>query len=394
MPNPDKYFSAIIVAGGSGSRFSSTESKTMKLLYGMPVVEYSVQAFQQSNQVSEMILVGQTGTYSKNLLTLYPKLKSIVPGGKTRTESVKNGIKVLSPNIRYVFIHDAARPLLEPAFIDQMADTMLQQSNYTGIFPVLPLYDALKSLEIEHTPKSIEVNSLIRTQTPQLFHLSRLKKAFNDNIITIPFRDEIELLEYYYKDSAFLTIPGSYQLEKITTLQEWHLIESLVQKEERIGIGVDFHYFMPGRDLILGGLHIPGHYGLEGDSDGDVYTHSILEALLGALSLGDMGTFFGLHTPSVMHKKSTSFIQVLLSHKDFKGVQIKHIDTTIIGKEPILKTWIPEMEKNICEMLSISENQINIKSTTDKGMDAAGEGKGIRCITVVLLDRIRRSYAR
>jgi len=393
MPSLENHFLALIVAGGLGTRFSSLENKTTKLLYGLPVLEYSLQAFQSCPFISEIILVGENKVTFNELSARYPKLTGISDGGKTRTESVWNGLQAINSSTRYVFIHDAARPLLEVSFINRMAEQMLSQNHLTGLFPVLPLYDALKTLDTDFFPVTYEGQPLYRTQTPQLFQWSALKSAFMENASLQPFRDEIQMIQHFRKESQFLAIPGSYHLEKITTLQEWHLIEKLVPTESCIGIGYDFHSFLTGRDLVLGGITIPDYEGLEGDSDGDVYTHSVLEALLGALSLGDMGSFFGVGTPEVMNKKSTDFLQQLYKDEHFKNVHIKHIDTTIVCKKPVLKSWIPAMKKNISQHLSISENQINIKSTTDKGMDAAGEGKGIRCITVVLLDIIRRSYA-
>ncbi|MDD4663151.1 MAG: 2-C-methyl-D-erythritol 2,4-cyclodiphosphate synthase [Caldisericia bacterium] len=393
MPSLEHHFSVVIVAGGLGTRFSSVENKTTKLLYGLPVLEYSLQAFQSCPYVTDIILVGEAKVITKELSTRYSKLTGVRAGGKTRTESVWNGLQAIDSSAQYVFIHDAARPLLEVSFINRMAEQILLQNHLTGLFPVLPLYDALKNLDRDYFPVTYEGQPLYRTQTPQLFQWSALKSAFMENVSLQPFRDEIQMIQHFRKESQFLAIPGSYHLEKITTLQEWHLIEKLVPTESCIGIGYDFHYFLTGRDLVLGGITIPGYEGLEGDSDGDVYIHSVLEALLGALTLGDMGSFFGVGTPEVMNKKSTTFLQQLCENEHFKNVHIKHIDTTIVCKKPVLKSWIPAMKKNISQHLSISENQINIKSTTDKGMDAAGEGKGIRCITVVLLDIIRRSYA-
>lgn len=394
MPKPDHFFSAIIVAGGLGTRFSPVENKTTKHLFGIPVLEYSLDAFENSDSVSEIVLVGDGGMRLDSLQKRYSKVGSIVPGGNTRTHSVKNGLEAINPSTRFIFIHDAARPLLEAAFIDQMAELILSHENITGIFPALPLYDSLKSINNQCcTPLQFD-QVFIRTQTPQLFHTSSLKEAFNHNPSLTPFRDEVEMIHHFSKSSTFLPIPGSYQLEKITTLQEWHLLECLAEKEERIGIGYDFHPFQSGRTLILGGVVIPDFTGLEGDSDGDVYTHSILEALLGALSLGDMGSFFGIGTKEVMNKKSITFLQELLEHEALRGVQIQHIDTTIVAKEPKMNPWIREIKKNIAPILSISENQINIKSTTDKGMDAAGEGIGIRSISVVLVHKMRRNHAR
>ena len=393
MRSPEPFFSALVVAGGTGTRFSAVESKTTKKLFGKPVVEYSLNAFQACSSVSEIVLVGDAGSSLSELTQRYPKLIAQIAGGKTRSDSVSNGLQSIHPSTSFLFIHDAARPLVTSTFLDQMADQIVNRSDLTGIYPILPLYDALKSLDVADCPVSYEGSPLYRTQTPQLFAFPILKQTMEKRK-EISYRDEIQMIQQHDQSARFLPIPGCYQLEKITTLREWCLLEHLFPKEQLIGIGYDFHYFIPGKPLVLGGIRLPEHDGLEGDSDGDVLTHSLLEAFLGALSLGDMGTFFGIGTPEVTGRQSTEFLHRLLRHAGFQGVQIWHIDTTVVCKTPSLQKWIPTIQKNISHHLSISEKQINIKSTTDKGMDAAGEGKGIRCITVALLERIRRDYAR
>jgi len=178
MPSPDFQYSAIIVAGGLGTRFSPTENKTTKLLFGQPVLEYALQAFQDSVCVSEIVLVGEAIPSFTAFSSRYPKLTVQVPGGKTRTESVWNGIQAFCTQPDYVFIHDAARPLLESSFVDQMAEQLHLYHLPIGLFPVLPLYDALKSMEKPDFPIPYEGSALYRTQTPQLFHYPTLFGVF------------------------------------------------------------------------------------------------------------------------------------------------------------------------------------------------------------------------
>ena len=157
----------------------------------------------------------------------------------------------------------------------------------------------------------------------------------------------------------------------------------------RIGNGYDIHKLVKGRDLIIGGvkLHHPDNLGLEGHSDADVLTHSIMDALLGALSLGDIGKYF---PPSDQKWKNANSI-ILLS-KVIKliwdqGWEINNIDSVLIAERPKIMPHIKLMKKNISEILNIDENLIGIKATTNEKLGPEGREEGISCHSVVLLKK-------
>lgn len=145
----------------------------------------------------------------------------------------------------------------------------------------------------------------------------------------------------------------------------------------RVGIGYDVHKLVEGRDLILGGVTIPHTLGLLGHSDADVLVHAIMDALLGAAALGDIGKHFPDTEPKykgISSMKLLAFVGELLLQE---GYVIENIDATIIAQKPKLRPYIEEMEKNIAEVLGIDRKQINVKATTEEGLGFTGTEQGI-----------------
>lgn len=145
----------------------------------------------------------------------------------------------------------------------------------------------------------------------------------------------------------------------------------------RVGMGYDVHKLVEGRDLILGGVKIPHTLGLLGHSDADVLLHAIMDALLGAASLGDIGKHFPDSDPKykgISSLKLLSHVGELIAQK---GYAIENIDATVIAQKPKLRPYIDEMEKNIAKTLGISEDQVNVKATTEEGLGFTGNETGI-----------------
>lgn len=156
----------------------------------------------------------------------------------------------------------------------------------------------------------------------------------------------------------------------------------------RIGIGYDIHRLKEGRKLIIGGVEIPYEKGLDGHSDADVLVHAIIDALLGAASLGDIGTLF---PDSEIKWKDANSLLLLKTTNDLireKGFVIGNIDCVVITEKPKLMSYINSMREKISEVLSINKSQINIKAKTNEKLDAIGNGEGISSQAVVLLEQI------
>lgn len=155
----------------------------------------------------------------------------------------------------------------------------------------------------------------------------------------------------------------------------------------RVGIGYDVHKLVEGRDLIIGGVHIPHEKGLLGHSDADVLTHAIMDALLGAAALGDIGTHFPDTAEEYKGSDSLELLKKVKSMLKEKNFKIINIDGVIIAQEPKMKPHIPEMKKMLCEVLGVDMEHLNIKATTEEGLGFTGSKEGISSQVVVLIDR-------
>jgi 2-C-methyl-D-erythritol 2,4-cyclodiphosphate synthase len=155
----------------------------------------------------------------------------------------------------------------------------------------------------------------------------------------------------------------------------------------RIGFGYDVHKLTKGRKLILGGVHIPFAKGLEGHSDADVLTHAVIDALIGAMGLGDIGKHFPPFDPKY---KGISSINLLLSVKKLlhkNGYKVGNIDSTVVLEVPKLAPHIDAIRKSVAKALNISADQVNVKAKTEEGLGFTGEGRGISAYAVCLIHK-------
>lgn len=153
----------------------------------------------------------------------------------------------------------------------------------------------------------------------------------------------------------------------------------------RIGHGYDVHRLVEGRKLILGGVEIPFEKGLDGHSDADVLLHAVSDALLGAAALGDIGKHFPDTDPAYKGADSGKLLAIVGEKIREKGYRIENIDVTMIAQRPKLRPYIPQMEQNIATNLGVGLDQVNIKATTEEHLGFTGDGAGMACHAVCLL---------
>ncbi|WP_336249389.1 2-C-methyl-D-erythritol 2,4-cyclodiphosphate synthase [Stomatohabitans albus] len=155
----------------------------------------------------------------------------------------------------------------------------------------------------------------------------------------------------------------------------------------RIGNGVDVHAFSddPNRLLVLGGVQIPGAQGLDGHSDADVVLHAIVDALLGAAALGDLGSLVGIDRPETHGASSASFVRAALDELAAAGFTIGNVDATVVAQTPRLSGVIAQMRDSVAHLLRVPTTQVSIKATTTDRLGAIGNNEGIACLAVVLI---------
>lgn len=153
----------------------------------------------------------------------------------------------------------------------------------------------------------------------------------------------------------------------------------------RVGMGYDVHKLVEGRDLILGGIHVPYEKGLLGHSDADVLLHAISDALLGAAALGDIGRHFPDTDPAFHNADSMKLLEEVVRLIEEEGYKVGNVDATVIAQKPKLMNFIPEMRENISKVLGVTPGQVNVKATTEEHLGFTGEGLGISAQAVCLL---------
>ena len=156
----------------------------------------------------------------------------------------------------------------------------------------------------------------------------------------------------------------------------------------RIGQGYDVHKLIEGRKLILGGVEVPYEKGLLGHSDADVLTHAVMDALLGAAGLGDIGRHFPDNDPAYAGADSLGLLAAVVEKLAAAGWQVGNVDATIIAQRPKLAGFLPQMEQNLARVMGVTPGQVNVKATTEERLGFTGEGLGIAAHAVVLLDKI------
>ena len=154
----------------------------------------------------------------------------------------------------------------------------------------------------------------------------------------------------------------------------------------RIGHGYDVHRLVPGRKLILGGVEIPYSLGLLGHSDADVLLHAVIDALLGAAALGDIGKLFPDSDPKYKDISSMLLLERAMEKIRQKGFRVGNVDVTVIAQRPKLLSYIPQMRENLARALDLPLDRVNVKATTEEGLGFTGSGEGIACHAVSLLE--------
>ena len=156
----------------------------------------------------------------------------------------------------------------------------------------------------------------------------------------------------------------------------------------RIGHGYDVHKLVEGRDLILGGVKIPYEKGLLGHSDADVLLHAVSDSLLGAAALGDIGKHFPDTDPAYKGADSLELLRVVGKKVAEAGYKVGNVDVTMIAQRPKLKDHIPAMRENIARVLNVEVGQVNVKATTEEHLGFTGDGSGMACHAVCLLENL------
>lgn len=369
--------SAVIVAAGRGTRFGGL--KQFAPLLGRPLIHHTLAPFQAHPGVDEIVLVLPQEALDRGdaLQELFSKLARVVPGGAERSDSVRRGVEAARGE--WVLVHDGARPCLRPALISRILEAL---ARHPAAAPYLPVRDTLKRKANDHLEGWIPRDKAVAVQTPQGFHRELLLRAHRR--ASRAFTDDTTLVEEVLGVRA-LGVPGDPENLKVTVPEDLARAEGVLRRWLRIGLGWDAHRLVPGRPLILGGVEIPFDRGPVGHSDGDALIHAVIDALLGAAALGDIGTHFPDSDPAYAGISSLELLrrtQALLARR---GILVLQVDAVVVLERPKLAPYRARMIDNLARVLSLPPHRISVKAKTAEGMGAVGRGKGIEAQAVALI---------
>lgn len=373
----DNRVIAIIVAAGRGKRLGSSLPKQFLKVRGRTILEMSVEAFEQNKYVDE-IFVAANADYcelTEKLCRGFSKLKKIVAGGAERQDSVRAALDCLRGENGIVLVHDAARPFVSEAVINAVIEGT---ADFGAAIPTVPAKDTIRQVDGTGS-RTLQRETLARVQTPQGFRISLLKHAFEKaQAEGFLGTDDASLVERMGINISM--VQGEDANRKITTRED-------LETEMRIGTGYDVHRLVEGRPLVLCGEQIPYEKGLLGHSDADVALHALMDAMLGAVGLGDIGKHFPDTDERYRGISSMKLLQKTAELLREAGYFLGNADITIIAQRPKIAGYIPKMRANIAEIMNCDENKINIKGTTTEKLGFVGREEGIASEAVCILYR-------
>ncbi|MDR3449286.1 MAG: bifunctional 2-C-methyl-D-erythritol 4-phosphate cytidylyltransferase/2-C-methyl-D-erythritol 2,4-cyclodiphosphate synthase [Alphaproteobacteria bacterium] len=367
----------LIVAAGSGTRFGGGLPKQYLELGGENILRRSVQAFLNHPHIDGVQVVinpDHREMYDAAVGDL--GLPEPVPGGASRQDSVLLGLEALAKQSKpdFVMIHDAARPLIDAATI---TDVRRALDSAKGAIAAKPLVDTLKRGNGVAITTTIDRANLWQAHTPQAFH-------FNDILVAhraaagAQLTDDAAVAE---KSGITVTlVPSNPDNMKITNPDDLDRAARLIGHsygDIRTGMGFDVHRLIPGTEIMICGIAVPHTARAEGHSDADVGLHALVDAILGAMSAGDIGTHFPPSDPQWKGKDSAHFVRHVVGMLGERGGIIANADITLMCEAPRIGPHREAMVKRVASLLEIAPDRVSVKATTTERLGFTGREEGI-----------------
>jgi len=372
---------AIIVAAGRGERAGGGVPKQYRAIAGEPMIRPTLSAFLNHPQIDLVLPVihpGDDGIYRESIAGL-AKLPPPVPGGATRQASVRAGLEALAASApELVLIHDAARPFLSGDLINR---AIAAGRAMRAAVPGIVIADTVKQIDSAGIVAATLDRSRLRiVQTPQAF-------AF-DLILDAHRRAAAAGLESFTDDAALAewaghrvgVFDGETGNVKVTTNEDFVRAEILhlaSLSDIRTGNGFDVHAFADGDHVMLGGVRIPHSRGLTGHSDADVALHALVDAILGALADGDIGSHFPPSDPQWKGAASDRFLAFACECVRARHGMIAHLDVTIVCEAPKVSPHRDAIRARIAEISGIPIGRVAVKATTSEQLGFTGRAEGM-----------------
>ena len=389
---PVPRVAVIVVAAGSGTRLGADAPKAFVGIDAHTILRHALRGVFAAPQAQVVVVapadrVGDATTEAHEAAGDRGDLVSVVAGGATRQSSVAAGLAAVWPDVEIVLVHDAARALTPPEVFARVIDAVAAGSD--AVIPVLPVVDTLKRIDADRVVEPVDRSVLAAAQTPQGFRRAVLDDAYRD--AAADHTDDAALLQA--AGTVVRTVPGDERAFKITTSADLDRARALVSPIPpvvpaapvaipRVGIGTDVHAFGGDGTLWLAGLEWPGEPGLHGHSDGDAVAHAIVDAVLAAAGLGDIGTHFGTDQPEYAGAHATAFLARTRALAGEAGWRIGNVSVQVQANRPRFAARRAEAERVLSEALGAP---VAVSATTTDGLGFTGAGEGVAAFAVAVV---------
>lgn len=383
----------IVVAAGSGTRLGADAPKAFVGIDGRSVLAHALDGVFAAAPMQVIVVApagheGVAETECRDAAGGRADLATVVTGGDTRQQSVAAGLAALWGDVTTVLVHDAARALTPAAQIDAVAAAVASDR---GAIPALAVIDTLKRVDGDDVTAAVDRSVLVAAQTPQGFPRGPLERAYAAaRADGIEYTDDAAL--FAADGGAVQRIAGSERAFKITTPGDLERARFLLDPAPAsvlplIGIGTDVHAFGGDGELWLAGLRWPGEPALSGHSDGDVVAHAIVDALLGAAGLGDIGQHFGTAHPEYAGAHGAVFLARTREILAEAGFGIGNVSVQFQGNRPRFSARRAEAEAALA--VALGGAAVSVAATTTDGLGFPGRGEGVQATAVALVHRRR-----
>jgi len=364
----------VLVAAGNGERLGAGMPKALVEVGGRSLLTHALSAIQQFNPAQLVVVAHEDHIpeFEHQVRANYRGEFSIAPGGNSRQGSVANGLAMVTEDL--VLVHDAARCFAPAELFEAVAN---QLSSSAAVIPVMPVADTVKRVSGSEVLGTEDRNTLRLSQTPQGFRTQDLQKALAE--AKEDFTDEAALMQ-----SAGFTVTsvaGDAKAFKVTTNTD---LDRARQDfgARATGIGTDAHKFSDSGELVLGCLVWPELPKLEGHSDGDSIAHAIVDALLSAARLGDIGSNFGVDRPEFAGAGGEVFIFETLKLISAKGYQVENVAVQVIADKPKIGPKRSELEARLSDVVGA---KVSVGATTTDGLGFLADSRGVAAVATALL---------
>ncbi len=389
----------LMLAAGTGTRLQAhTKGCAKQFLHyqGQPLYLHTARIFARYASLKGMIFVfpEQALEEEKQRLTALEHSHALglhwkaVAGGARRQDSVFCGLKALPPECTHVLVHDSARPFVSPTLIERVHSALVQGAE--GVVPALALVDTVKEVQESTVICTPARENLVSVQTPQGFQRTILENVHHRALQEgFEVTDDASMLEKC--GYTVRTVAGERENTKITHEHDLMKLHDAPTTYACSGFGYDVHRFAKAKDaptgkerpLKLGGVPMAGSLQVVAHSDGDVLLHALMDAMLGAAALGDIGLHFPDSSAHFESADSAVLLQEVLRLITAEGVRLQHVDLTIISQKPKINPQRSAIQKNVAHLLSLPLACVNVKATTEEGLGFTGEGAGIKAVALV-----------